>query len=348
MKQQISIIILLGISLYSLHGMDVSVDDKDDQNYDVENVTKTRQPRRSATYNPQKTADPTAPSPLGTSAPTTFKPTRTAHSAPTVPSLPKSPRANNLEDLKKLKQDNKSSPRDTTIDPAVAATVAYVITYKKDPKEDSRVLKQLTQKFATMETNNPEQYRAIEQLILVMNDMHEGNLTAAGHNLYKSKKYKSNENLLAMTSTRVESSESPKKEHPDSSLRTSSLTHTMTPAEQVIRRVLAEQPASQVLEAQATPRSPAEIEYEKERKLLEEQLKDLADVKKQLKELTHDASEDAQVKANCIAKWTGIAGAASTIIIGGISAVITYYSAINAAHISASPCPPCSTPTPLG
>lgn len=250
-----------------------------------------------------------------------------------------SPRINTLKDLTDLKKSKKESPRDTTIAPTVVAHVAHVITFKKDADKNSKIHAILEEKLTKMEHEDPATYKKIEQLIFLMNNTHDGDLTAAGHQQYKSRKIqdiKTSKGQLPSLQSRYLNGNTGKLDHSDETLASSSeVPQSRSPLSRssVFSGPPSQQIITKALEEQATPRSSAEIEYDWE--TLASRLEDLEDVKQQLKKLTSDASDDAQAKSNRIAKWSIIIGGAATVGIGLISALVTYYSAIAAAHISA-------------
>ena len=157
MKHLIQIIILLNI--FSLHAMDK--EDHIIQNSDYEETVDTE----SSTFKPPKPKRAATTVGSYTSNPNTL-PKHGSQSAPELDSINPSPRISTLGQLKELKKSNKNkpSPRNLEIDPAVAASVAYIITHKKDPDETLPAFKDLTEKLAVLKATKPNKYKDIRKV----------------------------------------------------------------------------------------------------------------------------------------------------------------------------------------
>ena len=233
-------------------------------------------------------------------------------------------RIRTMESLKLFRQSNtekKPSPKeeDTTVDPAVAAAVAYTMVYKEDPADGAHAQqKQLEKKLKEIETKDPETYKKLNQHILALNTKYDGEITAHGISRYKSQKYARESQLNTQRSSQPTTPHTPSDESPKHQIK--GLLHRQTSLQQEMK-------------LQERKVDFQEQELEKMRQEANEMKDLMAKLTRQaadeaLKEKTAEtakANNDA-AKANRLTKKGLIIG--STLTVVGILASIlgTYYS----------------------
>ncbi len=233
-------------------------------------------------------------------------------SSPTVPPLK---RIGTMEQLKMVhttlgNSDKKISPKldDNlpVVTPTVAAAVAHTLVYKQDPCDKTNTQKHLKKAFKKMEHDDPNTYQKVNQHILAVSQKLEGNVSAQGIHDYRARKHSNPHSSSRSPDTPqgASSSESPK----------SKAVNTLLKQQSTLRK-----------------------EVEKQEQDFEAIKKEAKEMKELFAQLNLQAAEDAALTEQRKANRIAIGGAASTVLIGILSGVLTYYTSNCASHSSNCP-----------